>query len=415
MSGSLSPLAAEGKRLSDRLIAEKAARATEQVVTLADCDSPGQVPADHEQSKDDRSDVTGADEPNRWRGEVTTLADVVPERLEWLWPGLLPLGKLVTLDGDPSVGKSTVAVDWAARISTGCEWPDGSACSRGNVVILSAEDGLADTIRPRLDAANGDPSRVHVLTSVRAVDAEGNVMTRPPTLADIDVIRETITKTSARLLIVDVLMAYMPGKVDAHRDQDVRAVLHRLADMATTTGCTVLLLRHLNKSGGGSPMYRGGGSIGIVGAARAGYLIATDPDDESGQVRVLASVKNNLARAPESLSYRLEESTNPDVARVVWLGSSTHTAAGLLDTGNGEFDDRREVDRWLLDLITENGGTIPSKEVFKFARDAGFSADQAKRAKKRLPIGAVKGGMHGAWNWVLVTEESTKEVKSAGP
>ena len=98
------------------------------------------------------------------------------------------------------------------------------------------------------------------------------MITRPPMLADIDKIREVIVRTAARLLIVDVLMAYLPGKVDSHHDQDVRAVLHRLAEVADQTGCTVLRLCHLDKSGGGSPIYRGGGSIGIIGAARPAPL-----------------------------------------------------------------------------------------------------------------------------------------------
>jgi len=88
-------------------------------------------------------------------GVVTRLSDVVPEHLRWLWPGRLPVGKLVLLDGDPGTGKSTIAVDWAARVSTGGRWPDGSSCPKGDVLVLSAEDGLADTVRPRLDAAAG--------------------------------------------------------------------------------------------------------------------------------------------------------------------------------------------------------------------------------------------------------------------
>ncbi len=117
------------------------------------------------------------------------LSDVDPERVRWLWPGRLPLGKLVVLDGDPGVGKSTLALDIAARLSTGRGWPDGGTCPPGGVLILSAEDGLADTIRPRLDAAGGDPTRVHALTEVRYVGEDGQLRARPPTLSDVDELR----------------------------------------------------------------------------------------------------------------------------------------------------------------------------------------------------------------------------------
>ena len=196
------------------------------------------------------------------------------------------------------------------RISTGRAWPDGAPCPLGDVVILSAEDGLADTIRPRLDAAGGDPKRVHALTAMRVIDENtGTATTRPPTLADIGTIR-TIQRTApTRSASSTSSMAYLPGRVDSHRDQDVRAVLHRLSEIADESGCTILLLRHLNKSGGGSPDVPGGGSIGIVGAARAGFLVAPDPDDEN--VRVLACVKSNLAAMPDSLAYRLRPCPAP--------------------------------------------------------------------------------------------------------
>ena len=71
----------------------------------------------------------------------------------------------MVLDGDPGLGKSTVTLDLAARLSTGARMPHGpSTIGPVNVVVLSAEDGLADTIRPRLDAAGGDPKRVVTLT-----------------------------------------------------------------------------------------------------------------------------------------------------------------------------------------------------------------------------------------------------------
>jgi len=177
---------------------------------------------------------------------------------------------------------------------------------------MSAEDGLADTIRPRLDAANADVSRVVAVQGV-PIDDEGTL--RPPTLADVEQLRTLVTGTHARLVIIDVLMAYLPTGTDAHKDQDVRRVLARLAALAESTSCSILLLRHLNK-GNGDPLYRGGGSIGIVGAARAGMIVATDPDN--ADQRVLASVKNNLAPKPPSLLYQLVPDDLRGVPRVQW-------------------------------------------------------------------------------------------------
>jgi putative DNA primase/helicase len=135
---------------------------------------------------------------------VITLADVEPKPVSWLWEGHLPAGKLVVLDGDPSVGKSTLAIDWAARLSVGAPWPDGTGCLLDDVLVLSAEDGLADTIRPRLDAAGGDPARVHALTDVTYRDDEGNLRRRSITLADVEEIKAAVEKYIARLVIIDL-------------------------------------------------------------------------------------------------------------------------------------------------------------------------------------------------------------------
>src|SRR6478672_2140272 len=152
------------------------------------------------------------------------LADVEPERVSWLWPGRIPLGKLVTLDGDPGLGKSTLALSIAGPVTRAGTWPDGTICEHpGAVLLLSAEDGLADTIRPRLDAAGADVTRVHAVQGV-PLDATGEAL-RMATLADVEMLRRLVEDTGARLVIVDVLMAYVPTGTDSHRDQDMRQVL----------------------------------------------------------------------------------------------------------------------------------------------------------------------------------------------
>ena len=319
---------------------------------------------------------------------VVRLSDVTPERVSWLWPGRIPAGKLVTLDGDPSLGKSTLALSFAAHVTTGRTWPDGTPCEHdGAVILLSAEDGLADTVRPRLDAAGADVTRVIAVEGVTCTEDDGTRYLRPPTLADVDELTAAVIEHGARLLVVDVLMAYLPGKVDSHRDQDIRRVMSRLSTMAEQTGCTVLVLRHLNKVKGGDPMYRGGGSIGIVGAARAGMLVAADPEDPD--TRVLAGVKSNLGPMPGALTYRLESVDGSGVARVVWTGSSDHDARSLLADRSEEDgrEDGNDIASIIRSYLVEVGGKAPAAEVLKHTRAAGLSDNAVKKARTRNGLG----------------------------
>lgn len=344
---------------------------------------------------------------------TVTLADVTPERVEWVWPGRLPAGKLVVLDGDPAVGKSTLTVDWAARVSTGSPWPDGEPCPRGSVLILSAEDGLADTIRPRLDAAGGDAARVHAMTAVAVPGDDPQRRSRPVTLDDAPEIEAAIRDKQATLVIVDVLMAYLPSGTDSHRDQDVRRVLAVLAAIAERTKCSIVLLRHLNKAPGGNPLYRGGGSIGIVGAARAAMLAAVDPDDENR--RVLAVTKTNLSAAPPALGYRLVDSPADGCARVEWLGTTGHQAVDLLT--HRDDDERAECDEagaWLVAYLDSHGGTAPAAEITRAAGSAlGLPPRAVRRARARAGITTRKGGFGAGWNWVSPTEGDTEGAQGA--
>src|SRR5437762_2500991 len=181
--------------------------------------------------------VVTDDESFSHNAVVVNLADVEPELVQWHWPGYLPKGKLVVLDGDPSIGKSTLMTDIGSRGSTGAPWPDG-AVNDGpvDVVLLTAEDGLSDTVRPRVDAAYGDPSRFHILDAVEYTDENGVLRQRPPVIPnDIGVLERLIRKHSAGIAIVDVLTAYLSSRVNSMVDQDVRGALMPLAKMAEAT------------------------------------------------------------------------------------------------------------------------------------------------------------------------------------
>ena len=326
---------------------------------------------------------------------IVRLSDVRPERVDWLWPARMPLGKVTILDGDPGLGKSTIALDLAARVSRGLPMPGVSAGRRpAGVVLLSAEDGLADTIRPRLDAAGADVARVVALTAVFADGAD-----RLPTLpGDLDRLEAAIVAHEADLVIIDVLMAYLDAEVNAHRDQDVRGALAPLAAMAERTGAAILVLRHLNKSTGGPAVYRGGGSIGIVGAARSALVVGRDPDDEDRLV--LAVTKSNLAPLAPSLAYRIVD--HDGAGGIAWEGASTLTAAQLLSapTSTEERTALDEAKAVLRDLL--GSGPVPSKDVQRQARDAGISDATLRRAKDGLGVKSIRpDGFTGPWSWAL--------------
>lgn len=332
---------------------------------------------------------------------LVRLADVEPEEVQWLWRGRVPLGKLTVIDGDPALGKSTLALTIAAHLSVGRPWPDGAPCDVADTVLLSAEDGLADTVRPRVDAAGGAPERIHALTEVVDHDEDGREFARPPTLRDVDLIEQAITSTRARLLIIDVLMAYLGGRTDSHRDQDVRSVLSPIAALAERRGCAVVLLRHLNKAAGGSPMYRGGGSIGILGACRAGYLVARDPEDDTRCV--LASTKSNLAELPGSLSYSLVSAADSHVARVSWGEASSHDAAALLRTPDSD-DDRGEHDEavdWLVAYLAERGGAAAAKDILRSAKTDGIAERTLRRARSRAGVESQRRGFGEGAVWSI--------------
>ena len=340
---------------------------------------------------------------------VVSLADVQPEHVSWLWPGRIPLGKLTVLDGDPGLGKSLITVDLAARITTYQAMPDGARSDLPGpaaVVFLSAEDGLADTIAPRLITAGADLARVDAITDVyqppredRAEDGEDGVDRAPSVPRDVALVEQLMAKRGARLLIVDPLMAYLGGEVNTHRDQDIRLALTPLAKLAERAGAAVLVVRHLNKGSGASPLYRGGGSIGIIGAARSALLVAKDPDaPESGRC-VLAPLKGNLARPAPALIYRVEESAG-GVPRVVWEGESTHTAAALLamPADEGERGAREEAMAFLRETLA--AAARPVEDVKREARQAGIADSTLRRAKDALRVRSHKQGFGAGAPWV---------------
>lgn len=321
----------------------------------------------------------------RERPIIIELANVTPERVEWLWERRIPRAKVSLIDGDPGLGKTVMLCDLAARVTTGRPMPDGTTGVVGGVVIMTAEDGLADTVRPRLEAAGADLSRVVALDAMAGPAGER----LPEIPRDLGALREAMTRVGAVLVVVDPLMAFLGADTNAHRDQDVRRALAPLARLAEETGAAVVAIRHLNKGSGGQALYRGGGSIGIVGAARSALLVARHPEDD--ERRVLAPLKSNLGAAPPALAFKLTEAANGAVV-IDWQGEVALSAAELLEVPTGAEDRRAgdEAREWLGSLLLN--GPVPAKDVTRQAKADGISEATLRRAKKTLGVRSRRTG-----------------------
>lgn len=335
------------------------------------------------------------------RAVLLPLADVTPKKVRWLWAGRIPLGKVTVLDGDPDLGKSTVTLDLAARVTRHVAMPDDTLSDLGEprgVVLLSAEDDAADTIRPRLDAAGADVSRIVLLHGVN--DSPGERGERGPTIADLSALEEAVSSVSAALVVIDPLMAHLPDERDSHRDHDIRRALRPIAKFAERLGVAVLMIRHLNKNAAvGNALYRGGGSIGIIGAARSGLLIAPDPDAPDSGRRILACSKHNLSADTPALAYRLE--TGDEVPRILWEGPTAHTASALLATRlpDNERSELDEAKAFLTDFLAD--GDRPAREVKGAAREAGIAARTLERARPLAGVRSGRRGFAGPFMWSL--------------
>lgn len=343
------------------------------------------------------------EEPTEERESVVLvrLDTVTPKPVKWLWEGYIPLGNLTLLDGDPGLGKSTIIeADIAARVTRGSSMPDGSKGTRGGVILMTLEDSLENTIVPRLKAVNADLKEVSCLKNV----FYGDGVERIPTIGDIEEIREACIKTQAKLLVISPLMGYLGGGVKSKDDQDIRQALAPLVRLLEDMEIAGVAIRHLNKSGGSQAIYRGGGSIGISGAARSVLLVAKDPDDESK--RVLSVIKSNLAPMAPSLSYRIEkdyvEEGLIETSRISWEGVSKHTADTLLAVPSSpeEKSASDEAKEFLEEILAD--GPIEVGEVKKQAKERGINEKPLRTARERLGVKADKGtSFRGKYRWYL--------------
>jgi hypothetical protein len=311
---------------------------------------------------------------------LSKFSDVRPRTAAWLWRYWLPLGKLAILDGDPGLGKSTLLFDLAARVSSNGVMPDGSAGASGNVIILNAEDDPAETIQPRLAAAGANPERVFHLGEIDT----GNRRRQVQIPDDAPLIGRLIAQQDARLLIIDPLLAFLAG-ADANCDQHIRRVLQQISTLAQQHGCAVICVRHLNKGASPKAVYRGAGSIGMIGHARTGLLVAQDPDDD--EQRILAVSKCNLGVKPASLRFALED--HEGASRIVWRGTAPYQANHLVEhPPSADQLQRRHAERACQDFIRRMLASyaMPISSVKAECRDAGFSMRTTERAAHNLRL-----------------------------
>lgn len=314
------------------------------------------------------------------RHHLIAMADYRPQETCWLWPNRIPRGSISLIEGDPGRGKSTVIYDLAGRITTGRPMPDSVASLMpGNVVLLQGEDTLGTTQR-NLQAAGTDLARVFALD--RSRQGTGTPLAFPD---DIDFLADQVRERSADLVVIDPVAAFL--RVNIHNDQAVRKALSPLIALAEETGAAIVLVRHLTKSGGTNPLYRGAGSIGLIAAARSVLLVATAPSDPNQ--RIVAQSKSSLAPSAMSLAFQLV--SRGDGVVVNWLGPVQLTAEELLDTGHGaSCSELNEAVYVLYSLLGD--GPVLASVAKSAAAEAGISDRTLRRAKALLRVNSQRKG-----------------------
>ncbi|MCH7681797.1 AAA family ATPase, partial [candidate division KSB1 bacterium] len=222
--------------------------------------------------------------------QLVNLSTVQSEKVEFLWHPRIPLGKVTLIEGDPGVGKSWLTVAIATAVSLGRGLPDCESCEPGNVLILSAEDGLSDTIKPRLESFGANCKRISAPSEPFTLDQKG-----------FNLLSQFIQKCSPRLVIIDPLVAYMGGKIDLHKANETRSIMSQMARLAERNKCSIVAVRHLTKGGKTKGIYRGLGSIDITAACRSVLLVGCDANNPNE--RGVVHIKSNLAKLAAPIGY----------------------------------------------------------------------------------------------------------------
>ncbi len=337
---------------------------------------------------------------------------VTPRAFRWLWNGWLAAGKFEVLGGQPGTGKTTIALDFAATVSSGGRWPDGTRAEPGNVVIWSGEDDIEDVLVPRLQVMGADMTRIFFVGTVRrGVDASAfDPASDMPALE-----HKVVSIGGVRLLIVDPVVSAVAG--DSHKNAETRRSLQPLVNLAQRLDCTALGITHFSKgTGGREPIERITGSLAFGALARVVLVAAKLPEDrsETGPARILMRAKSNISPDDGGFGYdliheELERFPGVGASRVQWGAPIDGTARELLakaedvdEDGSGE--NAREFLRYLL-----YPGPMRAADVFKDAEAHGYSKRQMQRARAAIGARIDKLGMRDGWQWSLPKVPPSRE------
>lgn len=304
--------------------------------------------------------------------------DTIPiEAVKWLLYPFIPLGKITILQGDPGEGKTTLALQIIAALTTGKPvWEGAPPMEPVNVIYQTAEDGLSDTIKPRLVAAGADCARVMV------IDDFDRVLT-----LDDDRLEQAIEQTGAQLVVLDPIQGYIGASVDMHRANEIRPLMYRIAKLAEKYGCAILLIGHMNKNSGEKSSYRGLGSIDFQAAARSVLVVGRIKDDPT--LRVVCPAKSSLAPEGGAVAFRLDPEQG-----FQWAGPYDISVDELL-SGSSRGHKLREAQSFLKEVLAD--GPLPQTEIEAAAQQAGIRPKTLCNARYELGVTSTKISKQWVW------------------
>lgn len=327
-------------------------------------------------------------EPNL---KLINMEQVEVEKIDWLLYPFIPFGKVTIVQGDPGEGKTTMVLQTIAKLTKGegvlpvdenTETKEKiTATEPVNVIYQTAEDGLGDTIKPRLLAAGADCSRVLV------IDDNEQALTMMDARLE-----EAIIQTKARLVVLDPIQGFLGAEVDMHRANEIRPLMKRMAVLAEKHHCAIVLIGHMNKNSNGKSPYRGLGSIDFQAAARSVLIVGRVKDDP--EIRVVCHVKSSLAPEGKSIAFRLDKETG-----FKWIGEYDISADDLL-SGDSRGRKGREAKEFLIEILSD--GAMEQAKIAEEAEHRGIKSKTMWNAKKELKIESVKIGSQ--WFWMLPEE-----------